>query len=336
MRLTNRHNLPAPLVNAIRNDPYSRGHSDISVTQLIQPPQIRYLARGMEIEEDASDCIWRLLGQAVHTILERACDGKDIAEQRVFSNVRGWVVSGQFDLHQEDHTLNDYKITSVYTRDGKIEWVNQLNLLRALCMRNGMRVDKLQVIAIFRDWRPKEALASDYPKSQVAVIPVEMWPIEEAEAYLDERVRLHQMDIPPPCTNEERWQQPTQWALMQGQVDQWALMQKDRKRAIRLYDEKPTGELKPDQYIEHRPGEPGKRAVRLFDSKPLFMQLGPRQYWEYRPGAYRRCENYCAVSRLCPQWKTYEESQRLNEDATSERQNVADDPRCVETDSVEG
>ena len=52
--LTNRQNLPAPLVNAIRNDPYDAGASRISVTRLIQPPQIGYLLRGREVNEDAS------------------------------------------------------------------------------------------------------------------------------------------------------------------------------------------------------------------------------------------------------------------------------------------
>lgn len=293
--LTNRHNLPAPLVNAIRNDPYSKGKSDISVTQLIQPPQIRALSRGIEIEEDAADCIWRLLGSAVHTILERAYPETAIVEKRLFSTVRGWVVSGQFDVY-ENGTLTDYKITSVYARDGKIEWVNQLNLLRALCARNDMPVDRLQIVAIFRDWRPKEALSGDYPQSQVAVIPVDLWPLEKAEAYLDERVRLHQSEEPPPCTDEERWAQPSKWALMQ----------KGRKR-----------------------------AVKLFDSKPFQITLSEGQYWESRPGAFRRCESYCRVSHLCPQWKAYE-SARANEDGTTERQDVADAPGHLETGAMAG
>ncbi len=291
--ITNKHNLPAPLVNAIKNDPYSKGRSDISVTQLIQPPQLRKLVRGMDIAEDASDFIWRLLGQAVHTILERAYPDTAIVEKRVFSEVLGWIVSGQFDV-LEDEILTDYKITSVYARGGKVEWENQLNLLRALCYRNNMPVSKVQIVAIFRDWRPKEALAEDYPKSQVAVLPVSLWPIDQAEAYLVERVRLHQMADPPPCTDEERWMQPTKWALMKkGQ----------------------------------------KRAVKLFDSKPFQITLSDGQYWEHRPGAYRRCESYCSASSICPQWKAHESS-RANENATPERQDVADAAGHIEATTV--
>jgi hypothetical protein len=291
--LTNKYSLPTPLVNAIRNDPYSKGESDISVTQLIQPLQIRHLSRGMTADEDASEFIWRLLGQAVHTILERAYPETAVVEKRVFSTVRGWVVSGQFDVY-EDEVLTDYKITSVYARDGKKEWENQLNLLRALCHRNGMPVSKVQIVAIFRDWRPKEALADDYPASQVAVIPVSLWPIDEAEAYLDERVRLHQMGEPIPCSDEERWMQPSKWALMQ----------KGRKR-----------------------------AVKLFDARPFQIKLNDGQYWELRPGAYRRCESYCRVSSICPQWIAHE-AERINANRPAEPEDVADAAGRIETSTV--
>lgn len=290
--ITNKHNLPAPLVNAIRNDPYARGQSDISVTQLIQPPQIRKLLQGRDVAEDASDFIWRLLGQAVHTILERAYPDTAQVEKRLFAEVMGWTVSGQFDVY--DHgALSDYKITSVYAFGRvKPEWEAQLNLLAALCRMNDMPVTRLEIVAIFRDWRPKEALASDYPPSQVAVIPVPLWPVNVADDYLDERVYLHQLEAPPPCTDEERWMQPSKFALMM----------KGKKRAIKLFD------LKPE------------------------VTLSKGQYWEYRPGAFRRCESYCGASSFCEQWKN--EPTRANPDGTPEQEDVADAAGHIEAGSV--
>lgn len=286
MILTNKHNLPTPLVNAILNDPYDAGDTDISVTRLIQPPQIRWLLRDKELIEDASDLIWRLCGQVMHTILERANPGTAIQEKRVFSEVLGWRVSGQFDVLEET-VLTDYKFTTVYARDGKKEWENQINLLYALCLRNGMQITKGQIIAIFRDWRPKERYTrDDYPQAQVGVIPVSLWPEAEAEAYLQERVRLHQLDTPPPCTDEERWMQP----------EKWALMQKGRKRAI-----------------------------KLFDVKPENIALDKMQYWEHRPGAYRRCESYCPASTFCPQWSHENSLPDVSETDLSEQ-----DPRAEE------
>lgn len=292
--ITNKHGLPAPLVNAIKNDPYSRGKSDISVTQLIQPPQLRRLGMGLKTDEDASEFIWRLLGQAVHTILERAYPDTAMTEKRLFTQVRGWTVSGQFDVY-DGGVLTDYKITSVYARDGKKEWDNQLNLLAALCRRNGMTVSKVEIVAIFRDWRPKEALSDDYPKSQVAVIPVELWPEDQAEVYLHERVAAHQATPPAPCTDEDRWLSPSKWALMQ----------KGRKRAI-----------------------------KLFDSKPAHLSMSDGQYWEQRPGIYRRCESYCRASSVCPQWQEHVAQNAAN--GAPESETLADAAGHSETASVVG
>jgi hypothetical protein len=292
--ITNRQNLPTPLVNAIINDPYNAGDSDISVTRLIQPPQIRWLLRDKEVVEDAADCIWRLCGQVMHTILERASSGEEVAEKRVFAKVNGWVVSGQFDL-LEQTILTDYKFTTVYAKDGKAEWDAQINLLNALCHLNGIRTTKGQIIAIFRDWRRREALRGDYPKTQVAVIPVTLWPLAEAQAYLEERVRLHQMDTPPPCTDEERWLLP----------EKWALMQKGRKRAIKLFDKKPE------------------------------IVLNKGQYWEHRPGSYRRCEDYCNAAQYCEQWHATTRDNRDEIDG-SEPSALAAAPGLLQSGAVAG
>jgi hypothetical protein len=292
--LTNRHGLPVPLVNAILNDPYTNSGSDITVTGLIQPPQIRYLMQGRDVTEDATDCIWRLLGSAVHAILERAYPDTAIVEQRMFTRVNGWVVSGQFDVYDSGR-LTDYKITSVYSRGGKLAWEQQLNLLAALCRRNDMPVTDVEIVAIFRDWRQMEVFgAYDYPEAQVAVIPVSLWSADEAEAYLIERVRLHQQAVPPPCTDEERWRQ----------VSKVALMQKGKKRAIKLYDAQPEG-----------------------------FVLSKGQYWEDRPGAYRRCESYCPASKHCEQWN---ETRRREQDRVTEPEDVADAAGHIEASPVAG
>ena len=270
--ITNRLGLPEAIVNAVKNDTYSGSgtspswkKANASVVGLLRPPQIAYLARGATIEEDVADRIWAMLGSSVHTVLERAyakatTDAK--VELRLFTECNGWVVSGQFDV-LENGVLSDYKLTSVYGSGGKIEWERQLNLLNLLCVRNGLKVEKLQSVLIFRDWRPREAANKPtYPQSQIEVVPVRIWPIEEAEAFLLERVKMHQQEVPPPCTDEDRWAAP----------EKWALMQKGRKSAIKLYDKKPD------------------------------MELQEKQYWEHRPATYRRCESYCSVAHLCPQW----------------------------------
>jgi len=270
--ITNKHGLPEALVRAVTNDPYTGG-GDISVTKLIDAPQKRalWLQHQDAIEEDVSERIWSLLGQAVHHILERA--GTDtLVEQRLFAEVLGWTLSGQFDrLHLGSRTLSDYKVTTTYKAKGDDSWTRQLNVLRWLGVQNGLEVDRLEIVVIFRDFRRSEAERNpDYPAQAVKVIEVPVWPLDETEAYVRERVRLHQVAQQgemSPCTDEERWHTGDKWALM-------------------------------------RPG--AKRALRVLDAKPDIIPAGTMV--EYRPGRYRRCEQYCEVAPFCPQWQATQSS----------------------------
>lgn len=217
MQSTNIHGLPAPLVRAILNDPYDAGKADISTTRLINPPQIetlRYRHKD-EIIEDVSERIWTLLGQATHLVAERAATELDvISEKRFFAPMEGWTVSGAVDLI-EGTTLIDYKVTSVWTHiyQSRIkEWTEQGNVNRWLAYQNGLtNIDKMENILILRDWARRDLKRANYPQVQVVVQPLEVWPIEAAEAYVRERVLLHQKaraakdDEMPPCSDEETW-----------------------------------------------------------------------------------------------------------------------------------
>lgn len=278
MKLTNRHSLPSGVVEAIRNDPYTGG-GDISVTRLLRPTQMHRLEvqHRDEIVEDAADRIWSLLGQCVHTVLERAYPaGRGIAEERLFTTSHGFTVSGQFDV-LEDRALTDFKVTSVWSvmSGDHMDWERQLNLLRLMAMRKYQetgderyRVDKLQIVAILRDWSKHQLHRDDYPKAQSVVVPIPVWHLDLAQSYLDERVKAHLIDDPVPCTDEERWAKPPVFALMK----------KGRKTAIKLYEARADAEAalkEKDRYIVDRPGE------------------------------YTRCESYCSVSKFCPQWQAF-------------------------------
>jgi hypothetical protein len=266
--LTNLHGLPDAFVAAVRNDPYSGG-GDISVTKLIDAPQRRALYKQFKhaVVEDVSERVWSLMGQAVHTVLERAGTSA-LVEQRLFMDVNGWSLSGQFDrLHLEDKTLQDWKVCSVYKADGDVSWERQLNVLRMLAKANGHEVDKLQVIAIFRDWRRAEiARNPQYPKSNVKVIDVPVWSDDEAMAYIEERVRLHQeadKGESVPCSDEERWYTGSKFALIK------------------------IG---------------GKKATKLSDTRESLGSPPDGYTIEERKGGYRRCEQYCEVAAFCSQW----------------------------------
>lgn len=283
MKLTNKLQLPQPLFDAVANDGYSRGNSDISVTQLIDPPRKVELIRRHddELEEDVSDRIFALFGQAIHTILERANRTGDV-ENRLFAQVATWVVSGQYDRvalipdSEGRMVLQDWKTAKVneVINGIKPERELQLNCLAYLAHLHGYQVDALEAIFILRDWsKVRAAKDGGYPQQQVHVAKLPLWAPEEAARYIGERVALHfrvrtGIDPLPDCTAEERWASP----------DRFAVMQKGRKRATKLCDWE-------------------AEAVAYINNKGL------KDAWvERRPGESLRCQHYCSAAPVCSQW----------------------------------
>jgi len=74
-------------------------------------------------------------------------------------------------------------------------------------------ITKLENVLILRDWAKRDAAKkADYPQVQIVTQPLELWSLDKAEAYVRERVLIHQKaragkdEEMPKCTNEERWE----------------------------------------------------------------------------------------------------------------------------------
>lgn len=269
MKLTNRHNLPSAIVEAVKNDPYNPGDCDISVTKLIDSPMIRQLTidHKEEVEQDVSDCTWSLLGQAVHAILERVPLSPGARrEERLYTTINGKVVSGQFDW-LEDGELSDYKVTSVWSVIfGKSSWENQLNVLAYLAHQNGIKVDRLSIVAILRDWQAMKVGEGNYPATSIVKIPIPLWSLEKQRQYIESRLKAHFEDEPT-CSSEERWQKSASYAVLRD----------GRKSAIRVLS---TEEEAGQYVVEHGLGNDPKVSI------------------EKRPGEAKRCKE-CRVSKWC-------------------------------------
>ena len=272
MQITNLTRLPEPLVSAVSQKREPR-RGQLSVTELISPPQMRALVlkHWADLTEDASDRIWATMGQLMHKLLEEHGreNEEQLIEQTLSTEVLGFTVTGTFDLYSREGVLTDYKFVSVWTTiDGvKREWEQQLNLYAELLRRHNHPVQRLQIVAIYRDWSRMRAQDSSYPRSQVSVLEVPLWPSDVAAGFLHERVRLHkeaEEGSPSDCSAEERWERRTRYALMK----------RGRKSALRLFD----------SYEE-----------------ALAASSQPDHYIETRPGMSVRCESYCSVSAFCPQ-----------------------------------
>lgn len=290
--ITNKQNIPQQIVSAIMRDPYSRGDADISVTQLIQPPRIIQLRRRHEheIEEDASDRIWALLGQTCHKILERSDQTGAIHEERISVEIEGWRVSGasdcyvteQFNFEKAEYesipaTIRDYKLIKTMAADfPHPEWAEQLNLLAYLWQDKGFPVSRLEIVTIYRDWSKVLHQRGNYPPA-VQVHKQKLWPLEKQELFMQQRVILHKRASEvderylPLCTPEDQWRKPPKWAVMHPK----------KAKAVRLLD---TYE-KAQEYIGN------------------VLKKEKTHYIEHRPSKALRCEMFCDVAPFCDQYQ---------------------------------
>jgi len=274
MQYKNRYNLPEPLVSVVENDTYTAGDSNISTTSLVLPPRIVQLTKrhGHKIYEDVSDNIYKLIGSNTHYILERIKTPNCIKEKRYYTEVWGWRIGGKIDLYEEiPKILSDYKITSVWAvlAGIKPEHEQQLNINSYLMTVNGIRPEKLQVVNFLRDWSKHKAKEHNYPSCQVVVQDIPLWSLEKSQAWIEDRVRLHQEaentpdDALLPCSFDERWEKVTQWAVMG----------KNRKSAFRLLNT----EVEAQAWMEANKGD----------------------YIEERKGEAVRCLSYCSCNVVC-------------------------------------
>lgn len=286
MKLTNKFNLPDTFINVIRRPQYSRGSSEISVTEILSPPQLVLLRRqhADNIEVDAADQVWSLFGSACHNILQHGKDDHHIVEERLFTTFEGWSISGAIDLQevQQNGTIviSDYKVTSAWAvQQEKQEWIDQLNLYAWLVERvKGEAVSGCQIIGIVRDWSRREAAIKDtYPQAPIVTLDIPLWSFDDREAYVKQRLTMHNeanfaavSGEMPQCTSEEMWEKKTTYAVMK---------------------------------------EGGKRAKKVFEIKEEAAVFAGQQkeahYVETREGGRTRCESFCQVAPFCSQHQTY-------------------------------
>jgi hypothetical protein len=284
MKLTNKHDLPQTFVNVIKRPTYSKGKAHLSATELINSPQIVQLKHRHwdDIEVDASEMVWSLFGSAVHGILEHGKDKNHIVEERIHLTHDGWHLSGAIDLQEVDEdgiNIKDYKVTGAWAvRNEKQEWHDQLNIYAWMVEKTkGVSIKSLQIVAIIRDWSSREAsLKEDYPQAPIVTIDIPIWPMQQREDFVNERLHMHAAayfesdsggDLPE-CTAEQMWEKQTTYAVKkEGGV---------RAKSVHATREEAEAVLPPKGYLI-----------------------------EVREGERTRCEKFCDVSDFCKQYQAY-------------------------------
>ena len=281
MKITNKQNLPAPLVALLSRNYYSKGASQYSVTEIMSPPKIRRLREqyDAEMEIDVTKMIASQLGTFMHGKLE----AKEVEgyhnEERIFTEVDGVVISGAIDLQQVVDggvVIIDYKFVKAWSvKQGKTDWETQLNIYKWLVESvKRVPVKGLQICAIIKDYAPYDT-SEGYPEAEAIMIDVPMWDAVKTEAYVRQRLEMHRHarmahdfgEELQPCSDEERWMTETVYATKK----------EGRKSAIRLF-----------KTIEE--------ATELAEKE--------KGYVEIRKGEPKRCTgDFCGVSKWCSQYQ---------------------------------
>jgi hypothetical protein len=287
MIITNKFNIPEVFVNVMKRPQYSKGRADLSATEMLNSPRIVQLRKKHfdEIEVDVSDNYWSILGTAVHGILEHGKADNHINEERLFTKIEGWIISGAIDLQivNEDGsiTIQDYKNTGVWSvMNEKIDWEYQLNIYAWLVERvKNIPVKRLEIVALLRDWSRRDAESkAGYPQAPIIVLPINLWPYDQRESFVIDCIKSHsnaQMDAEmgeslPECTPDQMWEKPTTYAVMK----------EGNKRATSV----------------HETQAEAQEALKTVKGVANIV---------IRPGERTRCENYCNVNKFCNQYQKY-------------------------------
>ena len=295
MIVTNKYNLPQTFVNIMRRPTYTKGKANLSATELINSPRIVQLRKLHEdkIETDVTEMVWSIFGTAIHGVLEHGKDDNHLVEERLHTEIDGWKISGAIDLQivNEDGsiTINDYKTCAAWSvMNEKIDWEYQLNIYAWLVERVKKKpISKLEIVAIIRDWNRRDVVSkAGYPDAPIKVVPIQLWPFEHREKFIQDQITLHSNalfeletgDELPHCTPEQMWEKPTTYAV------------------------KKIGGIKARNV-----------CATQEEAAEKIAEYGKDYEIEVRQGERTRCANFCSVRDFCSQWKEYEAQRSTSE-----------------------
>ncbi len=317
LTLTNKHNLPQTFVNACLVDNHVT-MGDISVTQLIDAPQVRILRKTNMIEEDVTDRIWAIMGTAVHHILELS-EVKQVEAQKILNAAEVLM------KHDQDKAA---KFLYGFVKEYYPDAINKDILLEKTL---SIEVDGMVISGTMDKFTISSGLLEDYKN-------VSTW------AYIFEESKKKwyaQLNIYAHMLREHGY--TVNKAVIVAIFRDFSAGKKYTKGYpqtpvapidIELYSHKQMNAYLRKRVALHKGAEFGnipdctskekwgtlntyavkatgrKNAIRVFPSEKLaqaFAQGDGSKYEgifiETRFGEDKRCENYCAVKHICPQRK---------------------------------
>jgi len=140
---------------------------------------------------------------------------------------------------------------------------------------NGIKVNTLHIGAMCRDWSKQKFQSEDGYPDQIEYIEIPLWNIDKQLAFIESRIE--DMALCMPCSQAERWQDDTKYAV-------W---KKGGKRALKVEKEHNLA----FDYCED------KGWMIMADDGVL--EIDDDHYIETRVMPNRRCMHYCSVNKWC-------------------------------------
>lgn len=320
VNFTNKSNLPQYLVDAILvNDHVTMG--DISVTTLIDAPQIRVLKKNESYEMDVMDMVAMAMGTGLHTIIERG-DIKGSVNSRTLQKAAGVLL----ELGEEKGSKWLLKVI-----EDKLKETIDENIINEKTL--SIEIDGMEISGTFDrfdisnkhmdDNKMTGASAVMFPEQKLAwdrqlnvyayMLRQHGYEVETARiiAFLKDWSKMKVK------TNKDYPKTPIIMHPVKLYNDK--IMEKYLKQRVALHRRAENGEeipctveerwAKPDMFAVKIEG--GKRAKRVFDNEKLAdayimkeeMNHTKKLVKEFRPGQSLRCAEYCPVAKFCPQYK---------------------------------
>lgn len=174
--------------------------------------------------------------------------------------------------------------------DMRQHWVRESNMQAYILIMNGLPVEKIEVMMVFKDFTAARIGDKDYPKSQTEAMILPLHQNKDIEKVIHIQLKKHLRALKgdvAPCTHDERWAENDTWIVKSPAVT------RPHKAGL--------------QTKEEAEAWAGANRVRFMNA-----QVEPRK------GKSKRCMDYCPVRGVCPQWITQQREAATQEAVKSE------------------
>lgn len=314
--LTNKYGISDAIVKACMVDNHIT-IGDISVTQLIDAPQVRMLKKQNDIEEDVSDRIWMMMGTAVHYVVELG----EITSREARQILEAAEVLVKHDQQKAAEFMYDF-VNKTFPDHRDKDVLTEVTLTHS--------IDGMMFSGTFDRFTKSLGLLDDYKNTSVYA-----YMNEESRKKWDAQLNVYAFllrengyDVKAAQITAifrdfsagKRFQKgypQKPIATFPVKLYSHKAMKEYLTERIRLHKNAQMHDQIPDCTIKEMWGTsdtfavtaPGRtKAIRVFPNENLAQAfvLGngakyDKVYIEKRTGERKRCDSYCSVSKVCPQ-----------------------------------